>query len=85
MEILKQGQYSPMPVEKQVMILYAAINGYLDSIAVEQLAAFETDFLRFMEASHPEIGGAIAREKDISAETGEALKAAITEFKQGRT
>jgi len=84
-EVLKQGQYSPIPIERQVMILYAAINGHLDNIAVDKLAAFETDFLRFMEASHPEIGGAIAREKDISAETGEALKAAITEFKQGRT
>ncbi len=84
-EILKQGQYVPMPVEKQVMILYAAINGYLDDVAVEQLATFEADFLRFMEASHPEIGSAIAKEKDISAKTDEALKTAITEFKQGRT
>jgi F-type H+-transporting ATPase subunit alpha len=84
-EVLKQGQYSPMPTEKQVMILYVAINGYLDNIAVDKLATFEADFLRFMEASHPEIGGAIARDKDISAETGEALKAAVLEFKQGRT
>ncbi len=84
-EILKQGQYAPMPVEKQVMILYAAINGYLDDIAVDKVATFEADFLRFMEASHPEIGGAIAQEKDISAETEEALKKAILEFKQGRT
>jgi len=83
-EVLKQGQYSQMQVEKQVMILYAAINGYLDDIAVEQLAAFEVDFHRFMESSHPEIGGTIAKEKDISAETEEALKAAIAEFKQGR-
>ncbi len=83
-EVLKQGQYSPMPMEKQVIILYAAINGYLDDIAVEQLAAFEVDFHRFMETSHPEVGRAIAKEKDISAETEEALKAAITEFKRGR-
>ncbi len=83
-EVLKQGQYSPMPMEKQVMILYAAINGYLDDIAVEQLAAFEVDFHRFMETSHPEAGRAIAKEKDISAETEEALKAAISEFKRGR-
>ena len=83
-EVLKQGQYSPMPIEKQVLILYAAINGYLDDIAVDQLAAFEVDFHRFIEANHPEIGGAIAREKEISSETEEALKAAIGEFKQGR-
>ena len=73
-----------MSMEKQVMILYAAINGYLDDIAVDQLAAFEDDFHRFMETSHPEIGGTIAKDKDISSETEEALKTAITEFKQGR-
>jgi len=81
-EVLKQTQYSPMPVEKQVMILYAAINDYLGDIAVAQVGAFETGFHQFMEANHPEIGKAIAREKDISAETEEALKAAIGEFKQ---
>ncbi len=83
-EVLKQGQYSPMSVENQVVILYAAINGHLDDIAVEQLAAFEVDLHRFMEANHPEIGATIAREKDISTETEEALKAAIAAFKQGR-
>jgi len=84
-EILKQLQYVPMPVEKQVMILYAAINGYLDDVAVDKVTAFETDFHRFMEANHPEIGGAITREKEITAETEQALKTAITEFKQGMT
>ena len=82
-EVLKQAQYSPMPVEKQIMILYAAINGYLDDIAIDKLAAFETDFHRFMQANHPQIGETIVREKDVSAETGEALKAAILEFKKG--
>jgi len=82
-EVLKQTQYSPMPVEKQVMIFYAAINGYLDDIAVDKAGAFETNFHRFMEANHPEIGEAISREKDLSAETEEKLKAAIGEFKQG--
>ena len=81
-EVLKQTQYSPMPVEKQVLILYAAINGYLDDIAVGQVGAFETNFHRFMEANHPEIGETIAREKDVSPENEEALKAAIGEFKQ---
>jgi len=83
-EVLKQGQYVPMSMDKQVMILYAAINGYLDDIAVDQLAAFEDDFHRFMETSHPEIGGAISRDKDISSETEEAFKTAIAEFIQGR-
>jgi len=82
-EILKQLQYVPMPLEKQVMILYAAINGYTDDIAVDKVTAFETNFHRFMETNHPEIGKAIASEKEISAETEEALKAAILEFKPG--
>jgi F-type H+-transporting ATPase subunit alpha len=82
-EILKQLQYVPMPLEKQVMILYAAINGYTDDIAVDKVTAFETNFHRFMETTRPEIGKAIENEKDISAETEEALKAAISEFKQG--
>ena len=82
-EILKQPQYAPVPMEKQVMILYAAVNGYIDDIAVDKVIAFETNFHRFMEANHSEIGESIAKEKEISAETEEALKKAILEFKQG--
>ena len=81
-EILKQLQYVPMPVEKQVMILYAAINGYLDDVAVDKVGDFEASFHRFMETGHPEVGQAIAREKEISAATEEVLKGAIEEFKQ---
>jgi len=84
-EVLKQLQYVPVAVEKQVMILYAVINGYIDEIAVGRVAAFETDFHNFMEANHPGIGKAIAKEKEISDKTEEALKAAIVEFKKGRT
>jgi F-type H+-transporting ATPase subunit alpha len=83
-EVLKQGQYSPMPMEQQVMIIYAVINGHLDDIKVSQLGGFEVEFHRFMEMNHPEIGKAIASEKDISLETAESLKAAINEFKKGR-
>ncbi len=82
-EILKQSEYVPVPVEKQVVILYAAINGYIDDIPVDKVRAFEADFHRFMEANHPEIGETIAGEKELSTETEEKLKTAITEFKQG--
>jgi len=82
-EILKQLQYVPMSVEKQVMILYAAINGYIDDVPLDKVQAFETNFHRHMEANHPETGKSIAKDKEISAETEEALKAAIVEFKQG--
>jgi len=82
-EILKQPQYAPMPVEKQVMILYAAINGYIDDIPVDKVTTFEADFHRFMQANHPEIGEKIAGEKEISPENEHSLKSAILEFKQG--
>jgi len=83
-EVLKQGQYKPMPMEKQVLIMYAAVNGYLDDIAVDQISGFEVDFHRFVEANHPEIISILAKERDISDTTEESIKAAITEFKQGR-
>jgi len=81
-EVLKQNEFVPMPLENQVMILYAAINGYLDSIPVDKVAAFETDFNKFMAATHPEVGRLIAREKDLTEGTEAALKAAIEEFKE---
>ena len=83
-EVLKQSQYTPMSTEKQVLIMYAAVNGYLDEVAVDQISGFETDFHRFIEANHPEIISILAKEKDISDTTEESIKAAVTEFKQGR-
>jgi F-type H+-transporting ATPase subunit alpha len=82
-EVLKQGQFVPVPLEKQVMILYAVINGYLDDIPVERLVAFESEFYRFMEASYQEVGASIAKTKDLKADVEEKLKKAIQEFKQG--
>jgi F-type H+-transporting ATPase subunit alpha len=55
-EILKQPQYSPLPVEKQVMIMYAATNGYLDDVPLELVGAWEDGFYRYMDANYPEIG-----------------------------
>jgi F-type H+-transporting ATPase subunit alpha len=83
-EVLKQVQYTPMSMEKQVLIMYAAVNGYLDDITVDKISGFEADFHRFLEANHPEIISILAKEKDISDTTEESIKAAITEFKQGR-
>ena len=81
-EVLKQGQYVPVAMEHQVIILYAAINGYLDDVGVEKVSGFEAGLLAFMESSHPEIGSTIARAKELDEDTEEALKAAIQEFKQ---
>jgi len=82
-EVLKQPQYAPMTVEKQVTILYAAINGYLDDIPLNRVNLFEESFHKYLETVHPEIGKAISEMKEITPETEEALKKAIIEFKQG--
>ena len=82
-EVLKQGQFVPVPLENQVMILYAVINGFLDDIPVEKLVAFEAEFYRFMDASYANLGKSIAATKELSSETEESLKKAIQEFKQG--
>src|SRR5438477_1644147 len=86
-EILKQPQYQPVPVEKQVMIIYTATNGYLDDVPVDEVSAWEAAFYRYMDATHPEIGQAIidqsvkAKNK-MSDELLQQLRAAIEDFKQ---
>src|SRR5216683_3401656 len=86
-EILKQPQYAPIPVEKQVMIIYVATFGYLDDVGLEKITEWEAAFYRFMDASHPEIGAEIV-EKSVNARdkmTDDLVKRlgdAINEFKQ---
>jgi F-type H+-transporting ATPase subunit alpha len=82
-EVLKQGQFVPVALEKQVMILYAVINGYMDDIPMDKITAFEADFHRFMETGYASLGKSIAETKSLSQENEETLKKAITEFKQG--
>ncbi|MDO8635017.1 MAG: F0F1 ATP synthase subunit alpha [Dehalococcoidia bacterium] len=81
-ELLKQPQYSPYSLEKTVAILFAVGNGYLDDVAVDKVAAWESSFLRFMETNYPDIGKAIAKEKNITPDTDGKLKAALGEFKK---
>jgi len=81
-EILKQGQFVPMSLDKQVIILYAVTNGFVDDVEVAKLADFEAGLHKFMESNHPEIGKSIIETTDITPETEEALKKAIEEFKQ---
>ena len=84
-EVLKQPLYSPVPVENQVMILYAAINSYLDDVPVDKITTFESSFLSFMETNHPEIGKDIVQTKELKPEIENSLKNAIIEFKKGYT
>lgn len=81
-EVLKQSQYKPMPVQYQVIIIYAVTNKYLLDIPVEDITRFESEFFEFLNTKYAEIPAAIAAEKVISDETEEKLKAAIEEFKK---
>lgn len=81
-EILKQGQYQPMPVEEQVMSIFAATNGFLDDIPVDKVGKFEAEFLAFMRNSHPEIPQEIVKTGALSDELREKLEKAILEFKE---
>jgi len=80
-EILKQGPYSPVPVEKQVVIIYAGANGYLDDLPVSEVTKFEAELLPFVEAKYPEIYKNILATKKIDDETEALLKKALDEFK----
>ena len=80
-EVLKQPQYKPMPVEYQVIIIYAATRKHLLDIAVEDILRFETELFEFVQTKYPEIPESIKTEKVITEENEAALVKAIEEFK----
>ena len=80
-EVLKQPQYKPMPVQYQVIIIYAVTNKYLLDVATEDITRFEREFFEFLDTKYPQIPSSIAEKKVISEETEEVLKKAIGEFK----
>jgi F-type H+-transporting ATPase subunit alpha len=82
-EILKQGQYQPLPVEEQVAILWAASNGFLADVPVDQVRAFETQYLEYMRTAQTDLLAQIASEKQIGDETAQALRSATETFKGG--
>ncbi len=80
-EILKQPQYEPMAVEKQVAVIFAATNGFVDEYDLRTLAEFERQYLSFLEASHADVLQEIKEKKVISAELDGKMKKLIEEFK----
>jgi F-type H+-transporting ATPase subunit alpha len=80
-EILKQGQYAPVPVEKQVMIIFAGVNGLLDDIDSDHVRRFETEFLKFMDQKYPDVVHGIAQSKALSDEVVDRLREAAKAFK----
>jgi F-type H+/Na+-transporting ATPase subunit alpha len=81
-ELLKQPQYSPYPVEEQVVSLWAGTGGYLDDVPIEDVRRFEREFLDYLKRSHPGILQAIRETLDLPEETVTALKDAIGEFRK---
>jgi len=80
-EILKQPQYQPMDVEKQVLVIWAATNGYTDDVAIEDIRRFETSLLKFVENSHPGLLADIAEKKSLTDEIKAGLKQVLEDFK----
>ena len=80
-EVLKQPQYQPMPVQYQVIIIYAVTKRFLLDVPVEDITGFEKEFFDYLDTKHPEIPAAIAEEKVISDATEEKLVKALNDFK----
>ena len=82
-EVLKQKVFSPMPVERQVVILYCVLNGHTDDIPVEKISQFESEFLRFLDITFPDLLKTIGTKKEFSSESESTLIKAIQQFKPG--
>jgi len=81
-EVLKQGQYQPMPVEQQVMIIYAVTNGFIDDVPTGEVRNWERGFLEFMGASFPQVGDGLRQAKDLTKEIEADLRRGIEAFKK---
>lgn len=82
LELLKQGQYAPVPVENQVAIFWAGTSGWLDDVPLEKISEFEKGFLEFLEGSYRKVLEKIAKEKTLSDDTIKSLEEAISDFKK---
>lgn len=82
-EVLKQGPFAPLPIEKQVVIIYAGTKGFLDDVAVDKIVKFEKELYSFIESKKPEIFENIRQKKALDSEIEASLKAIIEEFKVG--
>jgi len=79
-ELLKQGQYVPMPIEEQVAVIYTGVRGYLDKLDPSKINKFEVAFLQHVTTSHRDVLNAIVSEGKITPETDAKLKKLVTEF-----
>jgi F-type H+-transporting ATPase subunit alpha len=84
-EILKQGQFVPYPVEDEVMSIWAVTNGYLDDIPIENAQQFETEMLEYLHSRHSDLGDTIRDSGKLEDDTTERLKSAVSDFKESFT
>jgi F-type H+-transporting ATPase subunit alpha len=80
-EVLKQPQYQPLPVERQVIIVYAGVNGLLDDLEVEQIRSFESELYKFVDSAHPGLFQEIREKKNLDDQLKPKVNAVIEEFK----
>ena len=83
MELLKQPQYSPLPVERQVVSVWAGTGGYLDDVPVDDVRRFEDEFLDDLQRSHEGVYASIRETGELTDDTATMLKDAIEEFRRG--
>jgi F-type H+-transporting ATPase subunit alpha len=81
-EVLKQKQYEPLPVEKMVLVLYAATNGFFDDVAVASISHFERELLAYVEGKHHQLLKDIASQRELTDELKRRITTAVEEFKQ---
>ena len=81
-EVIKQPQYQPLPVEKQVVILWVVTNGFLDDVPTSRIREFEQNFYRFLESEHPDVLTTLAAKPELNDEIVDSLRKATTQFKE---
>jgi F-type H+/Na+-transporting ATPase subunit alpha len=81
-EVLKQGQYQPMPVEKQIIEIFAGTGGYLDDLSVEECRAFEQQLMDFLDSAHPAVLNKIREKRELNEEIRADLRRGLDDFKE---
>ncbi|MCD6325996.1 F0F1 ATP synthase subunit alpha, partial [bacterium] len=81
-EILKQDQYAPLPTEKQVLIIFAGLGGYLDDLKLEEIGRFESELYRFMDAEHPDVLKGVKEKPELTDDVKAQFKSCLDEFKK---
>jgi F-type H+-transporting ATPase subunit alpha len=80
-ELLKQDQYQPLTVEKQILIIYAGTNGFVDDLPINALKKYEQELYSFIEAKYPELFGDILKKRELDGELRAKMNKALEEFK----